>query len=85
MVSQTLLTRLANVSSAQDWESIRILLADAEEEITRMRIAVDRVFSAIENEGSNPEYHRRIMREHRRQWPMLWKALDLLDEEARRG
>lgn len=40
--------------------------------------AVQAVVDAIKNEGRNPPFHRRVMAEHRTQWPTLWKALDEL-------
>lgn len=41
-------------------------------------IEVQRIVDAIKNEGINPQYHRRVMRRHRRQWGVLWSALDAL-------
>lgn len=43
-----------------------------------MNGAVDKVVHAIDNEGVRPMHHRRIMKEHRAQWPTLWNALDSL-------
>jgi hypothetical protein len=46
------------------------------------------VREAIRNEGPQPSYHRRVMLEHRHQWPTLWAALDgLVDaiDKAERG
>lgn len=45
-------------------------------EVTILRDAVDKLNLVIEDEGIHPEHHRRIIREHRAQWPLLWKALD---------
>lgn len=61
------------------------LLTEAAEEVASLRVAINRVIAAIEVEGVNPTYHRRVMKEHRRQWPRLWEALDLLQDEVRRG
>lgn len=36
------------------------------------------LLAAVNNTGSHPEYHREVMRRHRREWPTLWKAIDRL-------
>ena len=33
---------------------------------------------AVENEGTHPEYHRAVMAKHRREWPVLWSAIDAI-------
>lgn len=33
---------------------------------------------AIMDEGSHPSHHRQVMARHRREWPVLWKAIDQL-------
>jgi hypothetical protein len=43
------------------------------------------VLRAIRNKGAHPDYHDKVMKKHRREWPVLWNALDALlkaDEEA---
>ena len=30
------------------------------------------------DEGSHPLHHRQVMARHRREWPVLWKAVDEL-------
>jgi hypothetical protein len=37
---------------------------------------LERLRSAIEDEGRFPTVHRAIMERHRQQWPYLWKVLD---------
>lgn len=48
------------------------------DEHTELRSAVGALLDAIDVEGPNPAHHRRIMNEHRRQWPTLWAAIDRL-------
>ena len=33
---------------------------------------------AILDEGFHPIHHRQVMARHRREWPVLWKAIDEL-------
>ena len=33
---------------------------------------------AIMDEGSHPLHHRQVMVRHRKEWPVLWKAIDEL-------
>lgn len=50
--------------------------------------AAQRVRRAIKDEGRLPALHRKIMRKHRRDWPVLWGALNELIralEEQERG
>ena len=41
-----------------------------------MRQAIERLITAIKNEGPVPQYHRHVMRKHRDEWPRLWGAID---------
>jgi hypothetical protein len=36
---------------------------------------------AILDEGSHPIHHRQVMARHRREWAVLWKAIDELVKE----
>lgn len=31
---------------------------------------------AIYDEGPQPKYHRQVMKKHRKEWPVLWAAID---------
>lgn len=55
-------------------------LDDQFEEFYEMADAVKQVRTAVEDEGNHPYHHRKVLREHRRQWPSLWEALDRLLE-----
>lgn len=72
--------RLKNFSSAQDWESTKYLITDAIDRIVQLETAIKNLEQAIVNEGPNPIHHRRILLEHRNQWPTLWRSLDALIE-----
>ncbi len=50
------------------------------EEFYDMADAVKQVREAVEDEGNHPYHHRKVLREHRRQWPALWEAIDTLLE-----
>lgn len=68
------------------WKASRDLSATAESVVasdtaitdTEFLAAVHLVVDAIKNEGRNAAHHRKVMNEHRNQWPTLWKALDQL-------
>lgn len=49
-----------------------------------LRKAVHEVLRAIRVEGRHPPTHRRIMAQHRSEWPTLWQALDRLERAATR-
>lgn len=36
------------------------------------------IHKAVRDEGPNPAYHHKIMERHRKEWPTLWEAIDLL-------
>ena len=39
---------------------------------------IDALRKAIMDEGSHPLHHREVMARHRREWPVLWRAIDQL-------
>lgn len=43
-----------------------------------MSDALEAVRAAVRDKGSHPAYHDDMMARHRRQWPTLWRALDVL-------
>jgi hypothetical protein len=45
--------------------------------------AIEQLRRAILDPGRDPVWHRRTMERHRREWPVLWRAIDrLLREET---
>ena len=61
------------------------LIEAQQDEIERLRAAVNTVTQAVWNAGSHPDHHREVMRRHTREWPVLWEAIHALVKEARRG
>lgn len=49
----------------------------------RLRGAIYRVSTAIQNAGAFPAYHFELYAKHRREWPTLWRAIDDLFRAAR--
>jgi len=39
---------------------------------------LDNLRKAIEDKGPYPEFHNKVVRLHRAQWPALWRAIDAL-------
>jgi hypothetical protein len=39
---------------------------------------IDALRKAIMFQGSHPLHHRQVMARHRKEWPVLWKAIDQL-------
>lgn len=48
------------------------------EEFERRNQLVAQLRTAIEDQGSHPDFHQAVMRDHRAQWPTLWAAIDAL-------
>jgi hypothetical protein len=44
---------------------------------------VEQLRHAVTDPGVNPAYHRRVMAAHRREWPLLWAAIDRLLEKPK--
>lgn len=58
-------------------------LASLEEELDQVKAERDQykklaldIVNSVKNEGRNPEYHRGVLKRHRREWPYLWKRID---------
>jgi hypothetical protein len=45
---------------------------------SRTDIAILRLRKAVNNKGPNPNFHNKIMKKHRSEWPELWVAIDAL-------
>lgn len=45
-------------------------------ELARKNAVINQLASAILNEGPEPAYHRQVINLQRRQWPVLWQAID---------
>ena len=40
-----------------------------------------RLVDAVKNEGRVPAYHHAVLKEHRAEWPTLWRAIDAIIKE----
>jgi hypothetical protein len=54
------------------WEDLQKMTEERDEWESLVRSIVD----AVMNEGPSPEFHRKIMRRHRSEWPFLWDKID---------
>jgi hypothetical protein len=46
--------------------------------VQKLRFAeqqLDGIRKAVTDEGSHPEFHRKVMKKHKREWPFLWRAI----------
>lgn len=41
-------------------------------------LAIESVIMAVTFEGRNPAYHQEVVARHRKEWPVLWSAIDAL-------
>ena len=55
---------------------MQVSIMRLEEEVKFLRHTLKNIENAINQEGPVPNYHRHVMRKHRAEWPVLWKALD---------
>lgn len=55
---------------------LQVSLMRANEEITRLRTALQRIENAIIEEGKMPSYHKTVMERHRMEWGTLHNAID---------
>lgn len=39
---------------------------------------LEQLARAVRDPGRNPAHHRMVTKAHRRQWPVLWEAIDRL-------
>ncbi len=55
---------------------LQVSLMRSQEEVTRLRKALQKVENAIIEEGKMPSYHRAVMKRHRMEWGTLHNAID---------
>lgn len=70
-VGQVLVTEYLAIN-----QDLQNSLMRAQEEIKFLRHTLKNIENAITQEGPVPQYHRHVMRKHRSEWPVLWKAID---------
>lgn len=49
-----------------------------DKEYSQVELCASDIVKAILNEGSHPLHHRKVMARHRKEWSVLWKAIDEL-------
>lgn len=55
---------------------LQVSLMRANEEIARLRKAIQKIENAIIEEGKMPSYHKQVMERHRLEWGTLHNAID---------
>ena len=55
---------------------LQISLMRSQEDVARLRKALQKVENAIIEEGKMPSYHRAVMERHRMEWGTLHNAID---------
>ena len=64
--------------------SIKSEVKRLESENHSLKEKVKKVVLAIEDKGKNPAYHNFLMEQHKKDWLILWVALDDLVDEYNR-
>ena len=55
---------------------LQISLMRSQEEVTRLRKALQKIEDTIVEEGKMPSYHNQVMARHRLEWGTLHNAID---------
>jgi hypothetical protein len=55
---------------------LQVSLMRYQEEVTRLRKALQKIEDAIVEEGKMPSYHKQVMTRHRMEWGTLHNAID---------
>ncbi len=55
---------------------LQVSLMRSQEEVTRLRKALEKIEQAIIEEGKMPSYHKQVMARHRMEWGTLHNAID---------
>jgi hypothetical protein len=55
---------------------LQVSLMRSQEEVTRLRKALQKIEDAIVEEGKMPSYHKQVMERHRMEWGTLHNAID---------
>jgi hypothetical protein len=81
MVNSDLVARLKDYASFTlpnhtDEKPTEKVLLEAADEIERLRSLLAGIQGAITDEGQSPAYHQQVMSRHKKEWPVLWRAID---------
>lgn len=77
---EDIISRLRTITVDNKASYIYKTMTEAADYIEQLEADRRQLSDAIYNEGSHPEYHRKIMDKHSREWPVLWKAISKLLE-----
>lgn len=55
---------------------LQVSLMRAQEDVARLRKAIQKIEDAIIEEGKMPSYHKTVMARHRLEWGTLHNAID---------
>lgn len=55
---------------------LQVSLMRSQEEVARLRKAIQKIEDAIIEEGKMPSYHKTVMARHRMEWGTLHNAID---------
>jgi hypothetical protein len=55
---------------------LQVSLMRSQEEVVRLRKAIQKIEDAIIEEGKMPSYHKTVMARHRMEWGTLHNAID---------
>lgn len=55
---------------------LQVSLMRSQEEVARLRKALQGIENAIVEEGKMPSYHKAVMKRHRMEWGTLHNAID---------
>lgn len=68
-----------------DWRDAALDAENRYMEIKRendqLKQSIENLLRAIEEPGRDAYYHKRVMRMHKREWPLLWKRIEELKQQ----
>jgi hypothetical protein len=64
----------------------------AETDVAKIQVERDELrrlcqdlLKAVRNKGRVPEYHDKVTKKHRAEWPALWRAIDKIEAQISKG
>ena len=61
--------------------NLQMKVEELSETLSKIFNSSHQVVMAIENSGSHPEYHEKILKEHKEQWPYLWNKIETMQKD----
>ena len=62
--------------------SLTGLVNGAADEIERLKKIIHDISDAVTNEGANPKHHRSVVAMLQREWPFLWRRIEIAIKEC---